>query len=50
MILPIKEIIKLTRSRNIPCLIDGAHAVGQVKLDLKDIDPDFYFSSKFLFN
>jgi hercynylcysteine S-oxide lyase len=45
MILPIKEIIGMMRRKGVPTLIDGAHAVGQVQLNLKNLDPDFYFSS-----
>jgi selenocysteine lyase/cysteine desulfurase len=45
MILPIKEIIQLMKSRKIPTLIDGAHVVGQVPLNLTDLDPDYYFSN-----
>ncbi|XP_033743677.1 uncharacterized protein LOC117329706 isoform X2 [Pecten maximus] len=40
--LPIKKIIKACRDHNVLTMIDGAHAPGQVKIDMKDIDPDFY--------
>ncbi|XP_069131369.1 uncharacterized protein [Argopecten irradians] len=40
--LPIKKIIKVCRDHNVLSMIDGAHAPGQVPLDMKDIEPDFY--------
>jgi selenocysteine lyase/cysteine desulfurase len=35
VILPIERWIKLCRAQNVLCLIDGAHAFGQLKLDMK---------------
>jgi L-cysteine/cystine lyase len=42
--LPIAEIIKRAkkRSRNIYCVVDGAHALGQIRIDAKEIGCDFY--------
>ncbi|XP_060069759.1 uncharacterized protein LOC132549804 isoform X2 [Ylistrum balloti] len=40
--LPIKRIIEACRDHNVLTMIDGAHAPGQVPIDMKDIDPDFY--------
>lgn len=45
MILPIKEIIQMMRRKSIKTLIDGAHVVGQIPLNITDLDPDFYFSN-----
>jgi hercynylcysteine S-oxide lyase len=45
LILPVKKIISLLRKYNIPVFIDGAHVVGQIPLDIKDINPDFYISN-----
>lgn len=42
---PIKEIIKIARDNNIITVIDGAQAVGHIKVDLKNINPDFYIFS-----
>jgi selenocysteine lyase/cysteine desulfurase len=42
---PVKKIINLMRAYNILTIIDGAHAVGQIPLDLKDLNPDFYVSN-----
>ncbi|MBI4192911.1 MAG: cysteine desulfurase [Betaproteobacteria bacterium] len=39
---PIKEMIKFARDREIPVLIDGAQAAPHMKLDVQDLDCDFY--------
>jgi len=41
-ILPIKEIIALAHSKNIPVLIDGCQGGPHLKLDMQDLDCDFY--------
>ena len=41
-ILPIKEIISLAHSKNIPVLIDGCQGAPHLNLDMQDIDCDFY--------
>ncbi|MGB9765425.1 MAG: aminotransferase class V-fold PLP-dependent enzyme [Candidatus Saccharicenans sp.] len=41
-ILPAKEIVKLAHSKRIPVLLDGAHPPGMFKVDVKDLDCDFY--------
>ena len=45
IVLPVAEICREARSRGIITVIDGAQAVGQVKVDVKSIDCDAYFSS-----
>ena len=42
---PIKEIIKLAKSVNALTLIDGAQAVAHMRVDVQDIDCDFYVFS-----
>ena len=39
---PIKEIIVRAHQKNIPVLIDGAQAVAHLKVDVQDLDCDFY--------
>ena len=41
-ILPIKEITKLAHSKGIPVLIDGCQSAPHLKLDMQDLDCDFY--------
>ena len=40
--MPVKEIRKLTKGRDILMLLDGAQTAGHISLDMKDIDCDFY--------
>ncbi|MFN7035099.1 MAG: aminotransferase class V-fold PLP-dependent enzyme [Bellilinea sp.] len=42
IILPVKDICNLARLRGILTIVDGAHAPGQIDLDLEDIGADFY--------
>ena len=37
-----KEIIQLAHSKNIPVLVDGCQAAPHLKLDMQDLDCDFY--------
>lgn len=39
---PIKKIIKLAHKYNIPVLIDGAQAINHLKVDVQELDCDFY--------
>jgi len=39
---PVKEICRRAREQGILTIIDGAHAPGQIKVDLSDIGADFY--------
>jgi selenocysteine lyase/cysteine desulfurase len=44
-ILPIKAITQRIHNRNIPVLVDGAHAIGHIEVNLHDIGCDYYGSS-----
>lgn len=44
-LIPVKKLIGLGRAYNVPVLIDGAHGLGQLPLDLYDLDPDFYVTN-----
>jgi len=42
VILPVKEIIEAAHSKNIPVLIDGAQGIQHGKVDVADMNCDFY--------
>jgi len=47
---PLKEIIAIAHDRGIPVLVDGAQAVPHMKVDVRDLDCDFYaFSAHKMF-
>ncbi|MBA0900932.1 MAG: cysteine desulfurase [Candidatus Nitrotoga sp.] len=39
---PIKEMIAFAHARGVPILIDGAQAAPHIKVDVQDLDCDFY--------
>ena len=41
IILPVEKLIRLCRKYNVLTLIDGAHAFGQLKLDLQAMGEGF---------
>ena len=45
LINPVKEIIERCHSRNIPVLVDGAQGAVHCKVDVQDMDCDFYVFS-----
>jgi len=44
-ILPIKEIVKIAHKYNCPVLVDGAQSLAHIKIDMQDLDVDFYAMS-----
>ena len=46
VVLPVKELCRLARERDVLTHVDGAHAIGQIPLDLHDLGCDFYASSR----
>ncbi len=49
-ILPVEEIIKFAKKKNVLTLIDGCQAVNSFKIDVQALDADFYvFSSHKLY-
>lgn len=47
---PVKEIIEIAHQHDIPVLLDGAQAVPHLRIDVQDLDCDFYaFSSHKLY-
>jgi len=45
LVLPLEKILPELRRRGIPVLIDGAHAIGQIPLDLPALKADWYISN-----
>lgn len=42
---PVKKIIQIAHQHNIPVLLDGAQAIANLKIDVLDLDCDFYVFS-----
>ncbi len=45
LINPIKEIVDFCHSKDIPVLVDGAQGIAHLKVDVRDLDCDFYVFS-----
>lgn len=45
LVTPVKQLTELGRERGVWVIVDGAHAVGMVPLNLDDVHPHFYCSS-----
>lgn len=43
--LPVEAVAQRAREQGILCVVDGAHAVGQIPVDLEAIGADFYASN-----
>jgi len=41
-IVPVKEIIDIAHKKKIPVLVDGCQSAPHIKIDVKDLDCDFY--------
>lgn len=39
---PIKEIIRIAHEHDVPVMVDGAQAVPHMKIDVQDLDAEFY--------
>lgn len=39
---PVKEIIKIAKDKGVPVLLDGAQAIAHTKVDVQDLNCDFY--------
>ena len=41
-IVPIKEIVEIAKKKNIPVLVDGCQSAPHIKIDVRDLDCDFF--------
>ena len=41
-IVPLKDIIEIAHKKNIPVLVDGCQSAPHIKIDVQDLDCDFY--------
>ena len=39
---PVKQIVQIAHDHNIPCMVDGAQSTPHMKIDVQDIDCDFF--------
>lgn len=45
VVMPVEEMVKLCHSKGVPVLIDGAHALGSLALNLRALNADYYVSN-----
>ncbi len=45
IVLPVKEIVQACREKGVITIIDGAHAIGHINIDMKELNPDYYTSN-----
>lgn len=46
VVIPVKELVQMCRDEGVDMiLVDGAHAIGNIEVDMKDIGADFYTSN-----
>lgn len=41
-VLPWEEMVKVCKEENVISIIDGAHSIGQQKIDLEASEPDYF--------
>ncbi|MGA7461998.1 MAG: cysteine desulfurase [Candidatus Korobacteraceae bacterium] len=44
-IVPLRKIIQIAHQHNVPVVVDGAQAVPHIRVDVQDLDADFYVFS-----
>jgi len=51
IVLPVDQIVKLCHVHGALALVDAAHSIGAIPINLKELDPDFWLSNchKWLF-
>ncbi|KAI9020957.1 pyridoxal phosphate-dependent transferase [Phycomyces nitens] len=45
VVFPFEQVVKLMKEHRILSLVDGAHCIGQIPLDIRRADPDFFLSN-----
>jgi selenocysteine lyase/cysteine desulfurase len=45
LVLPVADIVRVCHQHNVLCVVDGAHALGALDLNLATLDADFYVSN-----
>lgn len=45
LVFPVEEMVRTCHARNVPVLVDGAHAPGAIDLDVSRIGADFYVAN-----
>lgn len=45
LVMPLADIIAACRERGVPVLVDGAHAPGQIALDIRDLNANWYVAN-----
>lgn len=45
VVMPVEEIVKLCHNKGVPVLIDGAHALGSLPLNLTGLEADYYVAN-----
>jgi cysteine desulfurase/selenocysteine lyase len=41
-VMPVQEIVRMAHARGVPVLVDGAQAVAHMRVDVRELDCDFY--------
>ncbi|GBC03700.1 hypothetical protein RclHR1_05270009 [Rhizophagus clarus] len=45
VIVPIQRMIPILRQNDILSIVDGAHSIGQIPLNIREIEPDFFVTN-----
>uniref|UniRef100_A0A1X7SYM8 Aminotransferase class V domain-containing protein n=1 Tax=Amphimedon queenslandica TaxID=400682 RepID=A0A1X7SYM8_AMPQE len=45
VVLPVKEIVKVCHRSGVQVLVDGAHALGMLDINMRDISADYYIGN-----